>query len=311
MPALNMLLARPTAWGFLDELNIDPSGLVRIHGWSQAADAALRPPRVLADDDEVGLLHRYRYGRADVPGEQPFTGFAFEYRLPQQIATLHIDFGDGFTIDAPQAMSFYRPDYEALFGLEQVAKREHIYGSGPPAQAIDPDVQRLMVLMRGRTLDFGCGAGLMVSALRQRGTEAFGIEIDRPAIREGLLPDAAPYITLYQGGPLPFEDDSFDCVTAFEVIEHIDDYHSALREIARLAPMAIFSVPDIGVLPLCHRHNVVPWHLLESTHFNFFTETSLKATLAPYYSRIEFGRVCPITINDTRYHVSLTAVCYR
>lgn len=311
MSAHSMLLGRPTRWGFLDELNIDPSGLVRIHGWSQSPDAELVPPRLVADDDVISLLHRYRYPRPDVPGDEPFTGFAFEYRLPLKLEKLAIDFGDDYVLESPEPMSFYRPDYEALFGLEQVAKREHIYGSGPPSLGIDPGIQRLMTLMRGRTLDFGCGAGLMVAALRERGAEAYGIEIDRPEIRDNLRPDAAPYITLYGGGPLPFPDDHFDCVTAFEVVEHIDDYRSALAEIARLAPKAIFSVPDIGVLPLCHRHNVVPWHLLESTHFNFFTETSFKAALAPHYSRIEFGRVCPITINDTRYHVSLTAVCYR
>jgi hypothetical protein len=59
------------------------------------------------------------------------------------------------------------------------------------------------------------------------------------------------------------------------------------------------------------RHNVVPWHLLESTHLNFFTETSLRSALAPHFSKVEIGRMGEIETNGSRYFISLLAVCDR
>jgi SAM-dependent methyltransferase len=52
-----------------------------------------------------------------------------------------------------------------------------------------------------------------VATLRARGAQAFSGEVTR----------------------LPFTDNSFDLVCAFDIIEHVDDDHSALSEVARTA----------------------------------------------------------------------------
>ncbi len=41
----------------------------------------------------------------------------------------------------------------------------------------------------------------------------------------------------------------------------------------------LISVPNIGVIPSMSRHLVVPWHVLEATHVNFFTEDILSRYL--------------------------------
>ena len=66
-----------------------------------------------------------------------------------------------------------------------------------------------------------------------------------------LITRRGPNIGHHQG--LPFDDDSFDLVAAFDVLEHIgfDDMISVLFEIRRIAPRAIVS---IGYGPSGHKH---------------------------------------------------------
>jgi hypothetical protein len=56
---------------------------------------------------------------------------------------------------------------------------------------------------------------------------------------------------------------------------------------------------------------VVPWHLLEATHVNFFTQRSLQALLAPLGSRVEFARIGRIDCDRLSYYTSLVALVQR
>jgi hypothetical protein len=50
---------------------------------------------------------------------------------------------------------------------------------------------------------------------------------------------------------------------------------------------ALFSVPNMEILPYLHDWGVVPWHLLEGDHKNFFTRASLQALLWKYFRHVE------------------------
>jgi hypothetical protein len=149
----------------------------------------------------------------------------------------------------------------------------------------------------------------MVEALRAADVEAHGLELDSPVIRECAPADA----TLYDGTfPSPMEAGRFASVICSEVLEHIPDYEEAVREIARLAgEQALFTVPDASAIPLGYQYGAVPWHLLESTHFNFFTQQSLGRVLRPHFSKVEFGRVGTAWFGTTPYWVSLAARCWK
>jgi ubiquinone/menaquinone biosynthesis C-methylase UbiE len=110
--------------------------------------------------------------------------------------------------------------------------------------------------------------------------------------------------------PVPFADRSFDVVVCSEVLEHIPEYRQALAEIARVCRgRAILTVPDMSAIPLGCWHRLIPWHLLESTHFNFFTQESLAECLRPLFPVVSFGRIGMSRINETPYFVSLVASC--
>ena len=84
---------------------------------------------------------------------------------------------------------------------------------------------------RLRLLDVGCGTGYNLGWLKEWG-EAHGIEPSP----EGLALCAASGVSVVSGGveALPYPDQHFDLVTAFDVIEHVADDIGALNEMRRV-----------------------------------------------------------------------------
>jgi SAM-dependent methyltransferase len=113
------------------------------------------------------------------------------------------------------------------------------------------------------------------------------------------------------GGLLPFNDGSFDTAMCVEVLEHIDDPHAFLAEIRRVSRRLLVSVPNIELVSYLAPFQVVPWHMLEGDHKNFFTRWGLRGLLQRYFTRVEvFGySACPLrSIEGTRLDYHLFAV---
>lgn len=81
-------------------------------------------------------------------------------------------------------------------------------------------------------LDVGCGTGYNVALLRRYG-RAQGVDMSEEALRF-CRRRGVTEVTLHQAEELPFPNQSFDLLTAFDVIEHIEDDRGALREFRRL-----------------------------------------------------------------------------
>lgn len=90
-------------------------------------------------------------------------------------------------------------------------------------------------------LDVGCGVGLIVSKLRERGIEAFGIDVSRAAILK-VPTKFKKYCFLGDIRRLEFNDKSFDVVSCIDVLEHItkDDLERAIYECGRVAKRAVY-----------------------------------------------------------------------
>lgn len=83
-----------------------------------------------------------------------------------------------------------------------------------------------------RILDFGCGTGTMLAHLRRFGYVE-GIDADERAV--GFCrARGEERVHLLPSGALPYPDDSFDLITALDVLEHIEDDCGTLRELARV-----------------------------------------------------------------------------
>ncbi|PKN02204.1 MAG: hypothetical protein CVU77_01920 [Elusimicrobia bacterium HGW-Elusimicrobia-1] len=102
---------------------------------------------------------------------------------------------------------------------------------------------------RLRILDMGCGTGELTVRMNLLGYEAVGADIHaerlglaRLLAEENGLP-AATFELLYpSAGRLPFKDKTFDVVTMFSVLEHMDDaaVGNLAGEIARICRGVVF-----------------------------------------------------------------------
>jgi len=104
------------------------------------------------------------------------------------------------------------------------------------------DLERLRVRPGHRVLDAGCGEGRHCFGVLERGAHVIGLDLDRESLRRaagGLRSRAAALGSLgamIRGDTfhLPFADEAFDRVICAEVMEHVHDYRSAARELARV-----------------------------------------------------------------------------
>jgi len=302
----------------IDRVTLERTGTVRISGWSGGG-----PPvdaiTVTFDGATPGAVLAYREWRPDRlaagAAADAFSGFVLEFRPPGEArgGTVVVKAGGQTIFDAHGPFAFVEHHYSFLLDTSQVRSRAEIYTSGPPPVAFNAPSLDLALTAPGRILDFGCGSGAYLRALRQRGREVDGLEIDTPGIRASLKPDVAPHVRLYDGRfPAPVEDGSYDTCIAFEVLEHIPRFREAIAELARMTRrLAIVSVPDASAIPTLSPHYAVPWHLLEAGHVNFFTQQSLGACLATHFETVEFVRICPFEINGTVAYTSVAALCHK
>ena len=85
-----------------------------------------------------------------------------------------------------------------------------------------------------RMLDIGCGTGFVISLLADIFDEIHGVDPTRAMLEKVDL--SRGNVTLHEGvaEELPFEDASFDLVTAYSVFHHLADHRPALAEAARV-----------------------------------------------------------------------------
>ena len=162
----------------------------------------------------------------------------------------------------------------------------------------------------GRIIDVGCGLGSYGRGLLADGYDWFGAEIDEADCAE-LKRLGLPHRQV-DGRTLPFAAGAFDTALCLEVLEHIEDPRAFLREVSRVAPRQIIvSVPNCELLGYLWDHLATPWHMLESTHVNYFTRWSLGALLREFYPHVElrFHTPYPLqTIERTPLHYNLLAI---
>ncbi len=199
-----------------------------------------------------------------------------------------------------------------------VLHRENIYGSGPPVE--EPGVEVLELLraylpVRCSVLDVGCGAGAYGPPLLAAGHEWLGLESNEYCLSV-LGRRQLPFRRVdLESGRLPCADAEFDSAICIEVAEHTQNPEGFVSEIARsIRDRVLFSVPNMELLPYLHDWGVVPWHLLEGDHKNFFTRASLHALLSRFFSRVEifpYGEHPLRTRDGVPLYVHLFAVADR
>jgi SAM-dependent methyltransferase len=83
-----------------------------------------------------------------------------------------------------------------------------------------------------RVLDVGCGVGQVVARLSEAGFEAHGVDVSEPNIERAKR--FCPRCRIYDGRKLPFPDAHFASVGALNVLEHVDEPESFIKELVRV-----------------------------------------------------------------------------
>ena len=101
----------------------------------------------------------------------------------------------------------------------------------------------------GSVLDIGCGDGLLLAMLKEKGVTGEGVDFSEEAVRK--CADKGVRATQHDlNQPLPFPDGAFDWVIALDVLEHQYEPLFLLKEMARVSRKNIVvGVPNFSSLP--------------------------------------------------------------
>lgn len=306
--------------GFLDRVRVEKIGTIRVYGWSSLL-TYYPSVQVLSGTQAIKESNRYRLYRPDVDshesGQTRFCGFCLEYFAQEvnfaQEKILQVVLEGNkviFEISHTSALC----GYVFLSEGKKVFSRQDIYKSAktPPTE-VSSVVLDLILENKGPMLDFGCGTGVYVKELRQRGVKASGVDLNIDWVSRNIPLRIRPFIYLYDGRlPTKYKDESFSTVLCIETLEHIENYLECICEIKRLtSDVAIFTVPDAEAITVCSPDYVVPWHMLEAQHVNFFTQKNLQHILSQHFSTIDFIKIHPHQVNQSLFYGNLCAICHK
>lgn len=141
-------------------------------------------------------------------------------------------------------------------------------------------------------LDFGCGSGYGTASLAEAATTITGVDIAPEAVAYATTHYRRDNLTFRTVGPverdgLPFEDDAFDTVVSFQVIEHVrqvDRYLAEVRRVLRPGGVFLCVTPDrtLRLFP-----GQRPWN---EFHVTEYAPEGLRATLSSLFPEVRlFG----------------------
>lgn len=107
-------------------------------------------------------------------------------------------------------------------------------------------------------LDIGCGTGANATVLEPYG-RFVGSDVSAELYRAGLPRPVHP-VLLAGGETLPFADTTFGLCTFFDVLEHIDDENSFLREVRRVLRPGAFVLLSVPAYPFLWSEHDVSLH---------------------------------------------------
>ncbi len=138
-------------------------------------------------------------------------------------------------------------------------------------------------------LDLGCGTGYGSILLGSYARRVLGVDVSAVAIQEAGQADRPANVSFrqiddVQKSALPFDDEEFDRVVSFQVIEHLRDPAAYLKEIRRVLSadgILLLTTPNRSVRLFPAQR---PWNRF---HVTEYSATSLTSLLKSFFPRVE------------------------
>ena len=181
--------------------------------------------------------------------------------MPKDIASLYekeyFD-GHGFDGTVDYAEEFKNPGWRTAFNKERLAFLER----QAPGKKI---------------LDIGCAMGFFLSIAKKEGWDCSGVELSKDAASHAKKVIGAKRIHNGTLDTAPFKAGSFDCITMFDVIEHLDDPLPILKACRRLLKRdGILMVETANVDSLTARVRKEKWGYYLLGHLVYFSPKTLR-----------------------------------
>lgn len=127
-----------------------------------------------------------------------------------------------------------------------------------------------------RLIDVGCGIGYFLEVAKRRGWEVYGTEFTEEAVK--ICEAKGAKMQLGVLNPANYEPESFDVITSFEVIEHINNPREELghfNQILRKGGLVYCTTPNFNAV---ERHMLkTEWNVLGyPEHLSYYTPSTLK-----------------------------------
>ena len=153
-----------------------------------------------------------------------------------------------------------------------------------------------------RLLDVGCGIGYFLEVAKKRGWEVYGTEYTDEAIKIC----ESKGIHMKQGvlDPTHYDLESFDVITSFEVIEHINNPQieiSHISSLIRKGGLFYVTTPNFNSLLryyLGPKYNVIGW----PEHLSYYTPSTINKLIKKHQFKKVFIQTTGISI--TRFLTS-------
>jgi len=160
---------------------------------------------------------------------------------------------------------------------------------------------------RGRLLDFGCAFGLFLKVAVDAGWEAIGYERSAWAADYGRRHYGVT-IQSGDGDREAFDPCSFDIVTMWDVLEHLEDPRAVVRSVASwLKPGGVLALNTIDNGSVGARLAGEHWrHIAPPHHLQYFTRASLTGLLRDNGFRVISRRSQGVMWGADRRRINLT-----
>ena len=134
--------------------------------------------------------------------------------------------------------------------IDESANRNHYYETHWKCVGLDLLARHAGSLDGLSLLDYGCGRGEALRLATERGMTALGTDADEECVALSREHGDARKLEETHNPSLQFGERSFDVVTCFHVLEHVDRPKEVLTALGKIARRYVLvAVPNLRALP--------------------------------------------------------------